>query len=158
MITVNITVDWAAYTQAQADILLAPMRFAAEFKRRLTAIQPKILAEIRNAPSAPKYPIEWQSERQRRAFFASDGFGHGIPYKRTGKLQQSWMMTQRASGNGATVNLENSDPKAVYVQADLVQRMHLASGWPQVDNIVARNEVLLADMVVQTWDDIVSAI
>ena len=32
----------------------------------------------------PTYPIQWDSERQRRAFFATDGFGRGIPTERTG--------------------------------------------------------------------------
>lgn len=31
------------------------------------------------------YPIKWDSEKQRRAFFATNGFGKGIPYKRTGQ-------------------------------------------------------------------------
>ena len=35
-------------------------------------------------PGPVHYPIRWTSERQRRAFFASDGFGRGIPTKRTG--------------------------------------------------------------------------
>lgn len=30
-----------------------------------------------------RYPIDWDSERQRRAFFATNGFGKGIPYRRT---------------------------------------------------------------------------
>lgn len=30
-----------------------------------------------------RYPIQWDSERQKRAYFASNGFGAGIPYKRT---------------------------------------------------------------------------
>ena len=31
------------------------------------------------------YPVKWDSEKQRRAFFATNGFGKGIPYKRTGQ-------------------------------------------------------------------------
>jgi len=30
------------------------------------------------------YPVTWDSEKQRKAFFATNGFGHGIPYERTG--------------------------------------------------------------------------
>ncbi len=41
---------------------------------------------ITKNPGPPKYPIRWKSEKQRRAFFATDGFGKGIPYKRIGKL------------------------------------------------------------------------
>lgn len=30
-----------------------------------------------------RYPIQWDTEKQRRAFFATNGFGQGIPYRRT---------------------------------------------------------------------------
>jgi hypothetical protein len=33
-----------------------------------------------------RHPIQWDSERQRRAFFATNGFGQGIPYQRTGRM------------------------------------------------------------------------
>lgn len=29
------------------------------------------------------YPIQWDSQRQKRAYFATNGFGNGIPYSRT---------------------------------------------------------------------------
>lgn len=36
------------------------------------------------------YPVQWDSERQRRAFFATGGFGKGIPYQRTGGYIAAW--------------------------------------------------------------------
>ena len=37
-------------------------------------------------PGSPiTYPVKWDSEKQRRAYFATDGFGAGIPYRRSGK-------------------------------------------------------------------------
>ena len=33
-----------------------------------------------------RYPIDWDSPRQQRAYFATNGFGHGIPYKRTNRM------------------------------------------------------------------------
>ena len=38
----------------------------------------------------PTYPIKWDSVRQRKAFFATDGFGRGIPTKRTGEYTKAW--------------------------------------------------------------------
>jgi len=35
-------------------------------------------------------PVQWDSERQRRAFFATHGFGGGIPYKRKGTYERGW--------------------------------------------------------------------
>ncbi len=37
-----------------------------------------------------RYPIQWDSQRQRRAFFATGGFGKGIPYRRTNRYRFSW--------------------------------------------------------------------
>ncbi len=50
-------------------------------------------------------PVHWDSEKQRKAYFASDGFGAGIPYQRSGntrgswikdKMQQAWLLTHPA--------------------------------------------------------------
>ncbi len=38
----------------------------------------------------PTYPIHWDSEKQRKAFFGTFGFGRGIPTERSGFLQDSW--------------------------------------------------------------------
>ncbi len=37
-----------------------------------------------------RYPIQWDSERQRRAYFATGGFGKGIPYRRTNRYRFGW--------------------------------------------------------------------
>jgi hypothetical protein len=47
-----------------------------------TALRIQTRMNVRQEKS--DYPVTWDSERQRRAFFATDGFGHGIPYQRTG--------------------------------------------------------------------------
>lgn len=52
------------------------------------------LDELRKPGASVTYPINWDSEKQRRAFFATNGFGKGIPYKRTGKLNRSWRITR----------------------------------------------------------------
>jgi len=33
-----------------------------------------------------RYPVQWDSERQRRAYFATNGFGSGIPYQRSNRM------------------------------------------------------------------------
>lgn len=41
-----------------------------------------------NVPGKPvTYPVKWDSPKQRTAFFASNGFGAGIPYERTGRTK-----------------------------------------------------------------------
>lgn len=62
----------------------------------------------------PSYPINWDSEKQRRAFFATDGFGGGIPYSRTGKGSKGWRVEETPEGG----RLFNPYPQAVYVFGD----------------------------------------
>ena len=44
------------------------------------------------------YPVQWDSEKQRRAFFATNGFGGGIPHVRTGAYQRGWTAEPRSFG------------------------------------------------------------
>jgi hypothetical protein len=58
--------------------------------RRAQAIQQRM-----KVPGArPSYPIQWDSEKQRKAFFATKGFGKGIPYRRTGDYIAGWKVTK----------------------------------------------------------------
>jgi hypothetical protein len=54
------------------------------------------------------YPVQWDSERQRRAYFATDGFGHGIPYKRTGEYESGWQVKQTGTGTAREFTISNA--------------------------------------------------
>lgn len=84
------------------------------------------------------YPIEWTSEKQRKAYFASDGFGKGIPYQRTGKASKSWFVNGVYKDGGFNASIGSSWPKAKYVYGQLsikdtstkpMQRFHKITGW-----------------------------
>ena len=107
------------------------------------------IVRIMRRPGLPvRYPIQWDSERQRRAFFATGGFGNGIPYERTGATEQAWENT--AIANGYLVS--NVGHKAVFVYGSASgigqSRIH-AGRWrifrPVVNAIVAR----LPEKVIQ---------
>lgn len=44
------------------------------------------------------YPIDWDTLRQMRAFFASDGFGGGIPHIRTGATAAGFTISKLPQG------------------------------------------------------------
>jgi len=64
-------------------------------------------------------PFEWTSEKQRRAYFASNGFGHGIPYQRKFKIRWGW----RKEGKGRTATAVNRVPYTKYVKLDQYQQI-----------------------------------
>lgn len=83
-------------------------------------------------------PYQWQSEKQRRAFFATDGFGGGIPYKRTGNLSAGWVYSSTDS-NWTSVKIENIESYAGFVMGDQQQRGHAADKWRKFADVISTN-------------------
>jgi hypothetical protein len=95
-------------------------------------------------------PYHWQSDKQRRAFFATGGFGRGVPSKRTGKLSGGW----QSSVDPYRKTLFNRVPYAKYVQGDAQQTGHEIDGWRKVAKIIADNMkggMLRARQAVAKW-------
>lgn len=137
MIQTTIRVSDDGLIEAYAQLV----EQAPDFVRTITArtanrLAPEALAELRRVPGPPRYPIRWTSERQRRAFFASDGFGGGIPTQRTGRLVQGWRMKVIYSAAAITeIAFENPVPYREYVTGARRQPFHSVTGW-QSDEVV----------------------
>lgn len=82
-------------------------------------------------------PYQWQSERQRKAYFATDGFGGGIPSKRTNKLKDGWQM--RMTSNGYKMHITNKTPYVHFVMGKWLQRGHIADKWRTADAVIQSN-------------------
>jgi len=122
----------------------------------LQEIKPELLDELRDKP--PKrsypgdYPIEWTSDKQRRAFFASDGFGGGIPTTRTDSIINSWEVFGKSDGANYSIVTQNTNPASRFVVGSLAkdvtraarfqQKFHAITGWK------------LATIAVQEWTGI----
>lgn len=52
---------------------------------------------LKSSKSRPGYPIQWDSIKQRKAFFATGGFGRGIPTRRTGASNR-WSLVRSGEG------------------------------------------------------------
>lgn len=95
-------------------------------------------------PGRVKYPVQWTSEKQRRAYFASDGFGNGIPYQRTGRLSQAWNVLLIEEPGTFKISIVNTAPQSKFVYGGLGansnpafrQRMHINTGWLEARPIV----------------------
>lgn len=57
-----------------------------------------IAEDMRETGKPSTSPVQWDSEKQRKAYFATDGFGAGIPYQRKGDYERSWKKTQLPNG------------------------------------------------------------
>jgi hypothetical protein len=145
-------------------MIKATMKFAADplydskrFRTKFNTVFQGIGAEVQKAmapivietfspPGAVVYPIQWASAKQRRAFFATDGFGRGIPTKRTGKVNSGWTIrwVSKKALEG-TLELFNAVTYARYVYGgfsratDNQQPFHKNTGWVQAGS--AKNAI-----------------
>ena len=93
-------------------------------------------------------PYQWQSEKQRRAYFASNGFGGGIPYSRTNALKDGWT----TKNDGAKTAVTNDVPYAGFVMGDEQQKGHRADKWRLVPEIIKTNTAGMIQAVRQFVD------
>lgn len=102
-------------------------------------IEPTVKDELAYTPErhewTPDDLLPWTSELQRKAFFASGGFGGGIPHERTNALPDGWIVAN--DGNGRTI-IANNVPGALYLYGSLAktnpgahqQEFLKLIGWP----------------------------
>ena len=75
-----------------------------------------IVTRLHNTDGAPSStPVMWDSDRQRKAYFASNGFGGGVPTVRTGDTKRAWQLVRLDNG----YSIYNSTPAAGHVYGDI---------------------------------------
>lgn len=142
----NLT--WLAHTRAFMVDLPVAVELSGDdaFEQARGAF----LQDLRYQPGptgTPERHIEWTSYWQQQAYFASNGFGGGIPTIRTGKLAKDWTLKSVAKrkwfglGGRWEVSVENPNTAARFVYGSLAlhnpkaaerfqQRFHQITGWP----------------------------
>lgn len=148
LVKTTITTKDAGLIKAYRDSLArAPQLTAQVMQRTVSRVAPRALAPFQREGSPVTYPIRWQSERQRRAFFASNGFGKNIPYRRTGKLNASYKIGVTTSATELpSVYLTNPVSYRKFVVGRYQQRM-FGGRWFKERTLIRQARELLADEV-----------
>jgi hypothetical protein len=111
----------------------------------------RALAKLKTIPGKPHHPIRWSSERQRKAYFASDGFGGGIPSRRTGSTVDEWTAGFEQTSAGGLVVLSNFNPAVRYLQGVDAQPFHIDTGWVQIEDVEVYAHREMEDVMVLTF-------
>ena len=88
---------------------------------KLQSLGEKVVKRMRAIGKKITYPVKWDSPRQRRAFFASNGFGRGIPTKRTGAYIKGWRLVRAKQD---AWRIENNTKGANYIGGNRQSRIH----------------------------------
>jgi hypothetical protein len=160
VISVRIQTDTDILHAIQQGIVDSPKTFYTLFNRSLLpTIRRKVQHDLQAPVPAVHYPLDWQTPRQRRAYFATNGFHHGIPYKRTGGLLRAWkVIPTPLSDKGFGVTIMNDNPAAPFVIGNRQQRMHRRTGWRKVDKQVEDLNAYVQDAAIDAWYSVVNGI
>lgn len=152
MITASIKVDTKLLQELRETIADAPKNLRPVFEQNSRRVREQIETEMRKPAGPPDYPIRWKSERQRKAFFASNGFGRGIPTRRTGTYIQGWKVIFRGLNvsDGVVIELVNPVSYSDYVGGGNAQPFHI-DRWPQAVDVVVKYEEELFSTLVVSW-------
>jgi hypothetical protein len=157
MIRVSVTVETDILDAIAETAQKSPRLMQTAFKRNVSRLRSRILDDLTQDPGPVHYPIRWKSERQRRAFFATNGFGKGIPYERTGALQAGYRITAIDDPSGGILQVTNTTPYANFVVGDDAQPFHLDTGWRQVGTAIANYREEAEDILIDTWFTVTDA-
>ena len=127
-----------------------PALLSTALKRQAGKFKSKLLNELGVEPPAPDYPLRWASEKQRRAFFATDGFGRGIGAPRTHELAQGWRVDVKAS-NFYELDIYNRKDYARFVEGDDQQPFHIDTGWVYAPQIISDAIPAYEDVIIDTY-------
>jgi hypothetical protein len=129
--------DRNVFIDAQRNLVNSPKLLQRAMKRRQPRLKKLTLAIVAVEPGLPKPGItKKMTPRQRRAFWATDGFGHGIPYRRTGALTEAWDAQFVFDADGGSFVIENTSPIATYVIGDQQQVFHRDTGWIDAEEVI----------------------
>ncbi len=151
MIRVTVSVDDDVLEELQRTVRRSGALAKRAFKRQVDRERVRVIRELQYTPPLPTYPLRWKSEKQRRAFFATNGFGNGIPYQRTGKLNAGWDVTSVETQNSMEIRVENLWRYARFVVGDDAQPFHLDTGWRQAAPVIANSRERLNERLIDTW-------
>lgn len=110
------------------------------------------LPQLRITPGAPPPGItRLMTPRQRRAFWATDGFGGGIPHQRTNAVPQGWQQEVEASAQGGLASVFNNVPATYWAEWYGQQPFLKAVGWLFAPPILERWTEIGVEVTEETW-------
>lgn len=166
----NLKVTFEAIEPVIDNVIRRLRRGDRTARQRLREASEAIQAEMSEPGLAPNYPLVFSTDRQRRAYFATDAFtlplgeprpkryrNQHIPYERTEELQNSWLVEEYGDTGYVT---GSTSPYAEYVHGDIAgqvdQQAMYYDRWKPFYQVVAKAVWQLPKTVRELLRDIMS--
>lgn len=134
----EITPPTAQLEAMTSRFVQMPTLMARAFRRNMVRVGQRAVTALRPEPG-PSMPgiTRLMTPRQRRAFFATNGFGGGIPGTRSHAVSEGWQYAVTGLPAGGDFTVFNDVPYADYVEGFNQQPFLAAIGWLYAPPILA---------------------
>ena len=154
-VSCELLIDTDVIEATRALVAKSPRAVDALVNRSIrNDVTNRVVSRLSVTPGPVKYPIRWKTERQRKTFFATRGFGRGIPTRRTGAVQSGWELEWSiTSGSGSAV-VANPVSYAQFVYTPDQQPFHENTGWldtEAIDTIILEESERATEMLIDGW-------
>jgi hypothetical protein len=151
MFNVVVTLPTDVFAAIDDQLQQTPVLMERAFNRASSRLRSRLLEQLREQPGAPKYPLRWTSQRQRRYVMAKLRAEGNLPYQRTGELAKAWHVEFASLDNGGAITIWNDAAVERYVEGYDQQMMHADTGWPFAPQLIADFQELATDVIIETW-------
>lgn len=148
---IKVTVDLDILVAIDDAARTAPVLMKTVYKRAVGRLRSRLLADLKQEPGSPVYPIRWKTRRQQRYVMAKLKREGNLPYERTHKLANAWKVDVYADGDGGILEARNETPYLEFVQGVWQQPFHIDTGWNYYGNIISDYRVEAEDVLINTW-------
>lgn len=136
------------------DLPKAPILMRSVMALKVRRLDDEVISKLRVEPPKPTYPLRWKSAKQRAAYFATNGFGKGIPYRRTGDMLKRWVTLFIPTPDGGDIEVRNDSPHVDYVQGFDQQPFHIDTGWVFAPPIIAEADIVATEFMIDAWYEV----
>lgn len=169
-IAIKVTVDIDILEAIEDAARMSPVLMQKAYNRALSRMRTRMLQDLKTKTGSTVYPIRWARSknpqdagkrantrygyysRQKAAYYATNGFGKGIPSPSTGALRAGWSIDLNPDvANGAVLEAVNKVPYAVFVQGVWMQNFHIDAGYADAQRVVSDYRVEAENVLIDTW-------
>ena len=151
MFSMGASFDLEALDLIDQRVISSPRLMGRAMKRQQPRVRKRVVKILAVEPGGVFYPIAWTTAKQRRAFFASNGFGRGIPTQRTHDIKNSWQVEFNFTEDGGDYLIENTSDHARWVIGFDQQQFHANTGWIYAPAAIDEVTPIVLDIYAQTW-------
>lgn len=125
-----------------------------EYQRIAANLRKRALRRFKVIVPRPDYAygaFPWKSRKQQQAFFASKGFGRGIPTERTNEFVNSYAVHVETRNWDGFVSVENTSPTATYLIGPETQPFFIKTWLAQYENALQEMQAQTEFDLAQGW-------